>query len=177
MGSQVASSDYERGLFGVRVWWKRQGGTQRPLGVGGRDVVDTGRGGRGRGLITAGGMRAMIVVVVHPDLHGLPTGLLGVIGLRVEDLIDQQTLVALDLAVVPRRVRADALMSSCQSLHRAGEGRCTVVVPVVRDHSLDLADPVGSEEDPCPGEEPDRGGSALISQGLGVGQARVPIER
>ena len=38
------------------------------LAVGGHDVVDSGRGQRGRRGVPAGGMRPMVVVVVHP--HG-----------------------------------------------------------------------------------------------------------
>lgn len=40
------------------------------------------------GLITAGDMRAKVVVVIHPDLQCLPAGLLGVMGPGVEDLAD-----------------------------------------------------------------------------------------
>ena len=42
--------------------------TTRVLGVGGHDVVDSGRCQRGRRSVSAGGMRPMVVVVVHP--HG-----------------------------------------------------------------------------------------------------------
>ncbi|PMC40902.1 hypothetical protein CJ227_00380 [Micrococcus luteus] len=41
------------------------------LVVGGHDVVDSGRGQRGRRGVPAGGMRPMVVVVVHPHRQGL----------------------------------------------------------------------------------------------------------
>ena len=46
------------------------------LDVGGHDVVDSGRGQRGRRSVSAGGMRPMVVVVVHPHLQGLTPSLL-----------------------------------------------------------------------------------------------------
>ena len=44
------------------------------LDVGGHDVVDACRGQRGRRSTPAGGMRSMVVVVIHPDLQGLTPG-------------------------------------------------------------------------------------------------------
>ena len=122
----------------------------------------------------------MVVVVIHPHLHRLPAGLLRVIvppPPRVTGLIDHQPDVALDLAVMPRRVRADPLMPARQGLDRAGEVGRTVVVAVVRDHPLQVGDAVGGEEEACPREEPDCGRSALITECFGVSQARVPIDR
>ena len=50
--------DFERGCLVVR----------------GHDVVDSGRGQRGRWSISAGGMRPMVVVVVHPHCQRLTPG-------------------------------------------------------------------------------------------------------
>ena len=47
---------------------------QFDLGVRGHDVVDSGRGQRGRWSISAGGMRPMVVVVVHPHCQRLTPG-------------------------------------------------------------------------------------------------------
>ena len=46
------------------------------LVVGGHDVVDSGRCQRGRRGVPAGGMRPMVVVVVHPHRQGLTPSLL-----------------------------------------------------------------------------------------------------
>ena len=122
-------------------------------------------------------MRALVVVVIHPDLHGLPTCLLGVTGPGIEDLIGHQPVVALDLAVMRGRVQTDPLMPIREGLHGAGEAGAAVVVPVVRDHPLPVGDPVSDEEHPRTGEEPDCGCGALVTEGRRVGQARMPIDR
>ena len=59
------------------------------LGVRGRDVVDTVRGARGRGLVAAGGMGSVVIVVIDPDRHRGPSGVFAGVGAGVEHLIDQ----------------------------------------------------------------------------------------
>ena len=59
------------------------------LAVRGRDVVDTVRGARGRGLVAAGGMGSVVIVVIDPDRHRGPSGVFAGVGAGVEHLIDQ----------------------------------------------------------------------------------------
>ena len=60
-----------------------------PVAVRGRDVVDTVRGARGRGLVAAGGMGSVVIVVIDPDRHRGPSGVFAGVGAGVEHLIDQ----------------------------------------------------------------------------------------
>ena len=64
----------------------------------------------GRGLISAGGVRPMIVVVVDPDAERFAPFVLGVEGVGVEAFVAEDPLVTLDFPVVPGRVGPSPLM-------------------------------------------------------------------
>jgi len=89
----------------------------------------------------------------------------------VEELFGQGPVVSLDLAVVPGRVWADALVARRDGGHGPGERLGGVVRAVVGDHADHPVDAVGGEERPGAVEEPDRGGGLLVAQVLGVGKA------
>ena len=90
----------------------------------------------------------MVVEVVHPDPDRVPAILLTGIGAGVENLVGQQSVVPLDLAVVPGRIGLDALVPAGEGLHAPGEVAGLVVGAVVRDDSVDPLDPVGRKRTP-----------------------------
>ena len=65
----------------------------------------------GRGLISAGGVRPMIVVMVDPDSDRFAPLAFGVEGVGVEAFLGKDSLVALDFPVVPGRVGTGPLMA------------------------------------------------------------------
>ena len=110
----------------------------------------------------------MIVVVDVPDLErggafGLGRPLAG-----VEQLLGQGPVVALDLAVVLGRVRADALVTGRRAQDRAVEVFRSIVRSVVRHDPGDARDAVGGEERPRASPEADRGRGGLVAKGFGV---------
>lgn len=68
-------------------------------------------GAGGGWLAAAGGVGSMVVVVVVPHGDGVAALLLRGIGTRVEALLGQDAVVALDLAVVAWGVGADPLVA------------------------------------------------------------------
>jgi hypothetical protein len=117
----------------------------------------------------------MVVVVDVPDVDR--GGALGFAGpdAGVEELLGEDPVVALDLAVVAGCVGSDPLVAGGDRGHGPAEGGGLVVGAVVGDHPHEPGDAVGGEERPGAVEEPDRGGRLLVGQVLGVGQAREPV--
>src|SRR5699024_2333783 len=148
----------------------------RSLALRGHDVVVTFVDAGGRGLISAGGMRPMIVVMVDPDADRFAALALGVESVGVEAFLGEDPLVALDFPVVPGRVRPGPLMPRRMRVHGAHERLRAVVGAVVGDHPDQAIDDVRSEESPGPGEETDGGRGGLVLEGFGVGEAGVAID-
>ena len=77
----------------------------------GHDVGDVCWDAGGGWLVAAGGVGSMVVVVVVPHRDGVTALLLSGVGTRVEALLGQDAVVALDLAVVPGGVGAGPLVA------------------------------------------------------------------
>ena len=113
----------------------------------------------------AGGVGSMVVVVVVPHGDGVAALLLLGVVARVEALLGQDAVVALDLAVVSWGVGADPLVAGGQGGNGCGEGPGPVVRPVVGNNPHEPGDAVGGEEGPGTAEEADRGGGLLTRRG------------
>lgn len=113
----------------------------------------------------------MAVVVVEPDPDRFSPLVLEVAGMGVETLIGHQSLVALDLPVVPVGVDPGALVPIDERVGRTAERFGGVAAAVVGYRTRDLRDAVGSEGYSCPVDEGDGRGGLLVLQRLGVGQA------
>lgn len=120
-------------------------------------------------------MRAVVVVVDVP--HG-DRGIAGILAIElasVEQFLDQDSLVALNLAVVARGVRLPLLMSRASS-DDPGEVTRAVAGPVVGDDPVDVRDAVRCEPDLGSGQERSSGGSLLVRQRLGVGEPGESVD-
>ena len=85
--------------------------------------------------------------------------------MRVEALLGQDAVVALDLAVVTWGIGADPLVARGQGGDCRGEGPGAVVRPVVGNDPHEPGDAVGGQEGPGTAEEADRGGGLLNRPG------------
>lgn len=150
--------------------------SQMTSGVRRQDVIGTGRGVYGRGLLTAGGMGPMVVEVVHPDLNGVPADLLDDVVAGVEHLVGLQPAIPLDLPVVPRRAGLDVLVPVGQGEQAMSEVHGPIVGAVVGHDLEQLRDAVGCKKDSRPAEEPDGGHRLLVGKVLGVGQPREAVQ-
>src|SRR5699024_4234722 len=125
---------------GPRICQTPQAVTSYRLGVVGHDVVDAGVEACGRGLIAAGGVGPMVVVVVVPDSNRVSSLVLGVVGAGVEAFVGHQLLVALDLPVMSGCVGPGALVPGDERAGRATERLRRVVAAVVGDQTGDPRD-------------------------------------
>src|SRR5699024_2661326 len=117
----------------------------------------------------------MVVVVMIPDRDRVASVVLAVVGAGVEALVGHQSLVALDLPVVPGGIDPDPLVAADEAAGRAAERLRGVVAAVVGDQPGDLSDAVLGEERQSAMEESDRGRGCLILERLCVGQAGEPV--
>ena len=113
----------------------------------------------------------MVIVVGEPLAQLVSSLFLAGEWSGVEELLGQDTVVALDFAVVPRRVGARVLVAAHEIAGRVVESGGAVGRPVVGDQARNAPNPVGLEEDA--GEERDRGGGPLVVEGLGGGVGRL----
>src|SRR5690625_6412038 len=104
----------------------------------------------------------MVVIVMDPDPDRFAPLGLGVVGAGVEALVGHQSLVALDLPVVPWGVDPGALVAANERAGRTAECLGGVVAAVVGDQSRDPSDAVGGEEHACAVEEGDGRGGFLV---------------
>ena len=119
----------------------------------------------------------MIVVVVDPDVDRFALFVFGVEGVGVEAFLGEDPLVALDFPVVPGRVGPGPLMPRGVRGHGPHEGLRAIVRAVIGDDPDQAIDAVSSEEGPGPTEESNGGCCGLVSEGFGVGEAGVAVDR
>lgn len=127
------------------------------------------------GLVAGGAVGPMVVVVDVPGRDRVAALGFAEPGPGVEQLVGQDALVSLDLAVVPWRVGPGPLVPGGEGADRAGEVLGAVAGAVVGHDPGEPGDPVGGEPDPGTEQEPDRGLRGLVFEGLGVGQPGEPI--
>ena len=93
-----------------------------------------------------GGVGSAVIVVGEPLAQRVSSLLLADEWAGVEELLSQDSVVAFDFAVVPRRVGLRALVAAHEVADRVVESGGAVGRPVVGDQARNALDPVGLEE-------------------------------
>ena len=119
---------------------------------------------------------AVVVVVDIPDSDRGVAGFFALELSGVQQLFGQDSLVALYLPVVSRRVGPGLLVARAVAYDPSKVARA-VARTVVGDDAVDVRDPVRGEPGLSSGEERCRGGSLLVGQRLGVRESGESVCR
>lgn len=123
-------------------------------------------------VVSAVGTVIVVVPVPHFE-RGSAFGF-GAPDARVKKLFGEDPVVALDFAVVSRRVWRDALVSTVPDC--VVESCGSVAGTVVGHDPLDPGDAVLGEPSSCTSEERDGSGGFLVRQRFGVRESGVPVD-